>query len=200
MREYTRAVKTLIEEISKIPGIGPRSAERIAFYILGLPKESALKLASAINDVKRETSYCRLCGNISEHDVCSVCSDATRDKTTLCIVEEPQDVKAIETTGRYQGLYHVLMGALSPIDGIGPQDIKMDGLADRIREGAIKEVVIATDSDNKGEATALFLQKTIKHLGVKVTRLASGMPVGSRLEYADSETLGRALDGRREIK
>ncbi len=200
MNGYTRAVKALIEEIAKIPGIGPRSAERIAFYILGLPKEAALRLASAISDVKRETSYCRRCGNISEHDICSVCSDAARDKTMLCIVEEPKDVKAIEATGRYQGLYHVLMGALSPLNGVGPQDIRMDGLTDRIREGAIKEVVIATDSDNEGEATALFLQETIKPLGLRITRLASGIPVGSRLEYADSETLGRALDGRREIE
>ena len=200
MSGYTRAVKILIEEISKIPSIGPRSAERIAFYILGLSKEAALKLTAAISNVKQETLYCKLCGNISEQEQCSICANAARDKTTLCIVEEPKDVEAIEATGKYRGSYHVLMGALSPLDGIGPQDIRMDDLILRLKKGAIKEAIIATDSDNAGEATALFLQKTIMPLGITVTRLAFGISVGSRLEYADPETLGRALEGRHEIK
>jgi recombination protein RecR len=194
-----RPLVRLLELLEKLPGIGPRSAERIAFHLLRTSKEDARQLAQAVVDVKERLSFCEVCFNLSESSRCHVCQDSTRDPAVLCVVEEPKDVLAIEKTGAYRGLYHVLLGAISPLDGVGPELLKIDELLQRLSDGAIQEVVVATDADKDGETTAAYLAKLLRSHPIKLTRLASGIPVGSHLEYADQATLARALEGRREL-
>ena len=196
---YARPLLRLLEALEKLPGIGPRSAERMAFYLLRSSREEARQLAQAIADVKDHLRFCEVCFNLSETERCQICQDPSRDPTALCIVEEPKDVLAIEKTGAYRGLYHVLLGAIAPLDGIGPELLKIDELMRRLAEGTIQEVIVATDADKDGETTAAYLSKLIRPIGLKLTRIASGIPVGSHLEYADQATLARALEGRREL-
>ena len=196
---YAKPLMRLLAALEQLPGIGPRSAERIAFYLLRIPKEQARQLAQAIIDVKEQLRFCEICFNLSEMPRCSVCQDASRDPSMLCIVEEPKDVLAIEKTGAYRGLYHVLLGAIAPLDGIGPELLKIDELMQRLSSGIIQEVIVATDADKDGETTAAYLSTLIRPTGARLTRIASGIPVGSHLEYADQATLARALEGRREL-
>ena len=198
---YARSLLRLLELLEKLPGIGPRSAERIAFYLLRLPKEDARQLAQAITDLKERLHFCEICFNIGEENRCPICQDPTRDPSLICVVEEPKDVLAIEKTGAYRGLYHVLQGAIAPLDGIGPELLKIEELMRRLSESAVQEVIIATDADKDGETTAAYLAKLLRNRngGIKLSRLASGIPVGSHLEYADQATLTRALEGRRDV-
>ena len=196
---YARPLVRLLEALEKLPGIGPRSAERIAFYLLRMPTEHAQQLAQAIRDVKEQLRFCEICFNLSESARCDICQDPVRDPSVLCVVEEPKDVLSIEKTGAHRGLYHVLLGAIAPLDGIGPEMLKIDELMRRLADGIVQEVIIATDADKDGETTAAYLSKLIRPRGLKVTRIASGLPVGSHLEYADVATLARALEGRREV-
>ena len=199
MATYARPLLRLLEALEKLPGIGPRSAERIAFYLLRTSREEARQLAQAVADVKDRLRFCEVCFNLSEADRCPICQDASRDPSLLCIVEEPKDVLAIEKTGAYRGLYHVLLGAIAPLEGIGPELLKIDELLARLTEGVVQEVIVATDADKDGETTAAHLSKLIRPRGLRLTRIASGIPVGSHLEYADQATLARALEGRREL-
>ena len=197
---YARPLIRLLESLEKLPGIGPRSAERIAFYLLRVSKEQAQQLAQSINDVKEQLRFCEICFNLSEDARCAICQDPLRDPSVLCIVEEPKDVLAIERTGVHRGLYHVLLGAIAPLDGVGPELLKMDELMQRLGDGVVQEVIVATDADKDGETTAAYLAKLLRsHNAIKLTRLASGIPVGSHLEYADQATLAKALEGRREL-
>ena len=196
---YAKPLMRLLEALEKLPGIGPRSAERMAFHLLRTSREEARQLAQAIADVKDRLRFCDVCFNLSEADRCEICQDASRDASLLCIVEEPKDVLAIEKTGAYRGLYHVLLGAIAPLDGIGPELLKIDELMARLAESTVQEVIVATDADKDGETTAAYLSKLLRTRGVKLTRIASGIPVGSHLEYADQATLARALEGRREL-
>lgn len=196
---YARPLIQLLEALEKLPGVGPRSAERIAFYLLRTSREEARELAQAIAEVRDRLRFCEVCFNLSETPRCPVCQDPARDPSILCVVEEPKDVLAIEKTGSYRGLYHVLLGAIAPLDGIGPELLKMDELMRRLADGMIHEVIVATDADKDGETTAAYLSKLLRPLGLKLTRIASGIPVGSHLEYADQATLTRALEGRREF-
>ena len=196
---YATPVRNLIEELGRLPGIGPKSAQRLAFHILRAPTEDARKLAEALIAVKEQIRFCNICYNITDQETCEFCRDPRRDDSVLCVVEESKDLIAMEKTGEFRGRYHVLQGAISPIDGIGPEDVRAKELLVRLQSGKIEEVVIATNPNIEGEATAMYLAKLIKPLGVKVTRIASGLPVGGDLEYADEVTLGRALEGRREI-
>ena len=196
---YARPLLRLLDALEKLPGIGPRSAERIAFYLLRTSREEVRALAQAIGDVKDRLRFCDVCYNLSEAPRCAVCQDPSRDASVLCVVEEPKDVLAIEKTGAYRGLYHVLLGAIAPLEGIGPELLKIDELLRRLGEGVVEEVIVATDADKDGETTAAYLTKLIRPRGPKVTRIASGIPVGSHLEYADQATLARALEGRREL-
>lgn len=198
MRHYPRPMGKLIGELSKLPGIGPKTAQRLSFYILGLSKGKVNELADSIVAAKKEINYCSKCNNLTANDPCDLCSSDQRDKTTICVVESAKDVIAMEKTGEYHGLYHVLHGSISPMDGIGPDDIKIKNLLPRIKEG-VEEVIVATDPNAEGDATAMYLGKLLKPLDVKVTRLAHGLPVGGDLEYADEVTLSKALEGRREI-
>ncbi len=199
MSAYTRSIEKLIKELSKLPGIGPRSAERIALFILKYPYKEAKALSSAIEDVKEKTSHCQICYNLSEGDLCRICADANRDRSIICVVEKPTDVAAIEKTHDYKGLYHVLGGKLSPLDGIGPDKLKINELARRVDSEKIKEVIIATSSDTEGETTCLYIVRVLKPKKVKLTRLAQGLPVGGDIEYVDEITLGKAIEGRKEI-
>ncbi|MGB2706329.1 MAG: recombination mediator RecR [Candidatus Omnitrophota bacterium] len=199
MKGLPDSMRSLIAEFSKMPGIGPKSAQRLAFFILAKPPEEAKKLSDAITKLKNTVKFCKGCNNLSDTDICSICGNETRDKTTLCVVEKPSDVISIEKMGEYNGLYHVLLGALSPLDGVGPKDLKIEELVRRIKKEKIKEVIIATDSNTEGEATALYLVKLLKDLGAKLYRIAYGMPVGSSLEYADQATLYKAFEGKREV-
>lgn len=192
-------IEKLIEQLMKLPGIGRRSAQRIVFHILEAAKEEVAALAEAITDVKTTVRFCSVCNNFSEAEVCGICRDEKRDKKLVCVVESPKDVENIERSATFSGTYHVLLGAISPLEGRGPHDLKVDGLIDRIKRDSIKEVIIATDSDTEGEATAIYLTKLIRPLGVKVMRIGIGLPVGSNLEYADPATLARAIEGRREM-
>ena len=194
---YARPLMRLLEALEKLPGIGPRSAERMAFYLLRTSREEARQLAQAIEDVKDRLRFCEICFNLSEDERCQICQDPSRDPAALCVVEEPKDVLAIEKTGVYRGLYHVLLGAIAPLEGIGPELLKIDALMRRLSDGAVEEVILATDADKDGEITAAYLSTLIRPTGVKLTRIASGIPVGSHLEYADQATLARALEGRR---
>ena len=196
---YARVFLRLLEALEKLPGIGPRSAERMAFYLLRSSREEARQLAQAITDVKERLRFCEICFNLTEAARCQICQDASRDPSVLCIVEEPKDVLAIEKTGTYHGLYHVLLGAIAPLDGIGPELLKIDELLQRLSNGSVQEAIVATDADKDGETTAAYLSKLIRPKGLKLTRIASGIPVGSHLEYADQATLARALEGRREL-
>ena len=188
----------LIEELQHLPGIGPKSAQRLAFHILKNPREQAERLADALRGVKDQVTYCSVCSNITDTDPCPFCRDDSRDHHLICVVEEPQNVSAIEKTREFKGLYHVLMGALSPLQGVGPDDLKIKSLLARITNGA-GEVILATNPTVEGEATAIYLARLLKPLGVKVTRIAMGVPVGSDLEYADEMTMHKALEGRREV-
>jgi recombination protein RecR len=188
----------LIEELQRLPGIGPKGAQRLAFYILKTPREQADRLADAVREVKERVTYCSVCNNITDEDPCAFCRNDSRDRHVICVVEEPQNVAGIEKTREFKGVYHVLMGALSPLQGIGPDDLKIKGLLGRIGDG-VTEVILATNPNVEGEATALYLARLLKPLGVKVTRIAMGVPVGSDLEYADEITMHKALEGRREV-
>jgi recombination protein RecR len=188
----------LIEELQRLPGIGPKGAQRLAFYILRTPREQADRLVAAVRDVKERVTYCSVCNNITDADPCAFCSSGSRNHHVICVVEEPQNVTAIERTREFKGVYHVLMGALSPLQGIGPDDLKIKGLLTRLQNG-VTEVILATNPNVDGEATAIYLARLLKPLGVKVTRIAMGVPVGSDLEYADEVTMHKALEGRREV-
>jgi recombination protein RecR len=188
----------LIEELQKLPGIGPKGAQRLAFHILRTPREEADRLVDAVRDVKERVTYCSTCNNITDVDPCAFCSTEARDPNIICVVEEPQNVSAIEKTREFKGLYHVLMGALSPLQGIGPDDLKIRGLLARVTNG-VREIILATNPTVEGEATAIYLARLLKPLGVKVTRIAMGVPVGSDLDYADEVTMHKALEGRREV-
>lgn len=199
MAAYTKSLSRLIEEFSKLPGIGPKSAERLAMHILKGSLEEAKALAYAVVRARQALSYCKICHNLSEQEACSICQDYRRDKKTICIVEEPKDVLAIENSGAYRGVYHVLLGAISPLEGVNPEDLKIRELIKRMKQNEVKEIIIATDSDAEGEATALYLAKLFKPVGVRITRIACGIPAGGNLEYADQATLGKALQGRQEL-
>jgi len=199
MSTYTDSIEKLIESLIKFPGIGRRSAERIIGYILGAPRDEIRNLLVAINKVKESVRFCRICNNLSDQDICKICQDVRRQKDIVCIVEKTSDVTAIEKTGNFHGLYHVLLGSIAPLEGKGPADLKIEGLLSRIKDNNIKEAIIATDTDTEGETTALYLAKLLKPLGVKLTRIGMGIPMGSNLEYADSATLSRAMESRREI-
>jgi len=197
---YAGPVQDLIDQLGRLPGVGPKSAQRIAFYLLKLSKEDAERLAQAIVEVKARISFCRRCFNVSEGELCELCRDERRDPTVVCVVEEPRDIVAVEKTQEYRGLYHVLLGAISPIEGIGPDQLRVKELLARVDAEGIKEVILCTNPNLEGEATAMYLARLLKPLGLKVTRIASGLPVGGDLEYADELTLGRALEGRREVE
>jgi recombination protein RecR len=194
-----KPVSRLIEELHKLPGIGPKSAQRLAYYLLRIPEEQARALAEAIIAVKERVILCSVCYNITEADPCSICQDKARDRSRVCVVEKPLDILAVERTRRYTGIYHVLHGVLSPMDGVGPDDLKIRGLVARLQDGLVKEVILATNPNLEGEATAMYLSRLITPLGIKVTRLARGLPFGSDMEYADEVTLTRAFEGRHEI-
>jgi|SRR5450759_570751 len=199
MSYYAASLENLIERLCGLPGIGPKSAQRIAFYLLSIPREEAVELAKAIVDVKDKVRYCSICYNISEGEVCSICLDPRRDESLICVVEEPRDVIAIERSGVFRGKYHVLGGAISPIDGIGPDELRFTELMGRLGDGTVTEIIVATNPNAEGEATALYLAQLVRPISIKVTRIARGLPVGGDLEYADEITLGRALDGRTEL-
>jgi recombination protein RecR len=194
---YEGIIQDLIDELGRLPGVGPKSAQRIAFHIIQSDRVDVTRLAEVLKTVKERVKFCSICGNISEEELCKICRDPRRDKTSICVVEESKDVLAIEKTREFKGSYHVLGGAISPIDGIGPENLRIKELMTRLAETTISEVIIATDPNLEGEATATYLTRLIKPLGVKVSRLASGLPVGGDLEYADEITLGRAFEGRR---
>src|ERR1022692_4045208 len=194
---YEGAVQDLIDELGRLPGIGPKSAQRIAFHILSTDATDVERLAATLRRVKAEVRFCRICGNVAEGDECRICRDPRRDATVICVVEEPKDVIAVERTREFRGRYHVLGGAISPIDGIGPEDLRTRELMARLSDGAVTELILAMDPNLEGEATATYLARLVKPLGLRVTRPASGLPVGGDLEYADEVTLGRAFEGRR---
>jgi recombination protein RecR len=195
----TGAVARLIQELNKLPGIGPKSAQRLAYSLLRAPEEQSQMLAEAILSLKQQTRLCSVCFNITEADPCPICRDPHRDKNEICIVEQPQDILALEHTKTYHGLYHVLHGAISPTEGVGADDIRVKELMDRLRDGAVTEIILATNPNLEGETTAMYLNKLISPLGIKVTRLARGLPFGTELEYADDVTLTRAIEGRQEF-
>jgi recombination protein RecR len=199
MPDFAEPLARLITEFKRLPGIGQKSAQRIAFYLLRASREDAQHLSAAILDVKDKLGLCRVCNNISESDLCLYCRDPNRDSKVLCVVEEPHNIVGIETTRQYDGRYHVLQGALSPLRGIGPEALKIKSLVERIGQGEIQEVIIATNPTVEGEATAVYLARLLKPLGVKVTRIAMGIPVGSDLEFADEVTISKAMEGRREM-
>ena len=192
-------VQSLVDELGRLPGIGPKSAQRIAFYLLKAAPEDAKRLARAVVEAKERVSWCRRCFNFAEGELCVYCRDDRRDSSMLCVVEEPRDIVAVERTQEYRGRYHVLLGAISPIEGIGPDQLKVKELLARVDDEGVKEVILATNPNIEGEATAMYLARLLKPLGLRVTRIASGLPVGGDLEYADEVTLGRALEGRREV-
>jgi recombination protein RecR len=196
---FAGPIQDVVDELGRLPGIGPKSAQRIAFHILKVPKEDALRLAGAIVRVKERTSLCVRCFNVGEGELCAICSDARRDPAILCVVEDPRDIVAVERTREFRGTYHVLGGALNPIEGVGPEQLRIKELLARLDGSAVVEVIICTNPNIEGEATAMYLGRLLTPLGLKVTRIASGLPVGGDLEYADELTLGRALEGRREL-
>lgn len=197
--KYPAPIQRLLEELERLPGVGPKSAQRIAYWLLTVEVADADRLASAISDVKRHIHFCPRCFNFAEAELCEVCADPERDVSTVCVVEEPRDLAAIERTHEYHGVYHVLHGAISPIDGIGPDQLRVRELIERLGTVEVGEVVVATNPNVEGETTALYLARLIKPLGIRVTRIASGLPVGGDLEYADEVTLGRALEARRDM-
>jgi len=199
MDVFAKPVRQLVRELSKLPGIGEKTAVRLAFHILRASSEDAGLLAESILTVKDKVRLCSVCYNITDGDPCSLCRNEKRDSHTICVVEGPQDIQAIEKTGEYRGRYHVLHGVLSPLDGIGPDELKLEGLVGRVVEGGVKEVIVATNPKVEGEATALYISRLLKPFGVKVTRLAQGLPMGGELEYFDEATVSKALEGRRDI-
>jgi recombination protein RecR len=199
MPDFAEPLARLIDALKRLPGIGQKSAQRIAFHVLRAGREDAEQLAQALLDVKDKLGLCRLCNNISDSDVCLYCRDSNRDPKVVCVVQEPTDIVGIETTRQYEGRYHVLHGGLSPLRGIGPEALKIKGLVERIGQGEIQEVIVATNPTVEGEATAVYLARLLKPLGVKVTRIAMGVPVGSDLEFADEVTISKAMEGRREM-
>ena len=199
MRNYPRSLNKLINEFSKLPGIGGKTAQRLAFHILSMDDKEAMDLADAIRTAKESMTYCSVCGNLTDTDPCAICSDESRDKSVICIVESPKDVVAMEKIREYRGYYHVLHGAISPMDGIGPDDINLKSLIMRLQDEAVKEIIIATNPNIEGEATAMYIARLIKPSGIKVSRIAHGIPVGGDLEYADEVTLLKAVEGRREL-
>jgi recombination protein RecR len=194
---YEGVVQSLIDELGRLPGVGPKGAQRIAFYLLGADPADVRRLAAVLVEVTERVRFCRVCGNVAEDEECRICRDPRRDPSVICVVEEPKDVAAIEKIREYRGRYHVLGGAISPIDGIGPEDLRTRELMARLSDGSVTELILATDPNLEGEATATYLARLVKPLGLKVTRPASGLPVGGDLEYADEVTLGRAFEGRR---
>ncbi len=200
MTGFPSSMKSLIEELSKMPGIGPKSAQRIAFYILRSSGSDAEALSKAILKVKNSVRFCKSCNNLSDEELCEICKSASRNKSLLCVVEEPNDVATIEKAGEYEGLYHVLLGSLSPLDGIGPSDLKIEELLARVKKDKYKEIIIATDFNTEGEATAMYLMKALKGSGSRLTRVAYGIPVGGDLQYADQATIVKAFEGRRELR
>ena len=199
MSVYDGPVQSLIDELGRLPGIGPKSAQRIAFHLLKVDAEDARRLARSITEAKERVSWCRRCFNFAEGELCTFCRDERRDAHVVCVVEEPRDIVAIERTGEFKGRYHVLQGAISPIEGIGPEQLRIKELLGRVSEQGITEIILATNPNIEGEATAMYLARMLKPLDLRVTRIASGLPVGGDLEYADEVTLGRALTGRREM-
>jgi recombination protein RecR len=201
---YAGPVQDLVDELGRLPGIGPKSAQRIAFHLLKLPRDDALRLARSITEAKDRVSFCSRCFNVAEGTAgeaeCSICRDDRRDPTMVCVVEEPRDIVAVERTNEFRGRYHVLMGAISPIEGIGPEQLKVRELMARLEPEGVHEVILCTNPNIEGEATAMYLARLLRPLGLKVTRIASGLPVGGDLEYADELTLGRALEGRRDVE
>ena len=189
----------LVEQLQRLPGIGAKSAQRLAYHILKTPREDVDRLADAMREVKERVTYCSVCSNITDVDPCCYCTDSDRDPRIICVVEEPENVAGVEKTRDFKGLYHVLMGALSPLHGVGPDDLKIRGLLTRVGNGGVEEVILATNPNVEGEATAIYLAKLLKPLGVRVTRIAMGVPVGSDLEYADEVTMHKAMEGRREV-
>jgi recombination protein RecR len=196
---YEGVVQDLIDELSRLPGVGPKSAQRIAFHLLQADAEDVARLVTALTEVKAKVRFCEECGNVAQAERCRICADPRRDHSAICVVEEPKDVVAIERTREFRGTYHVLGGAISPIDGIGPDDLRVRELMQRLASSTVQEVIIATDPNLEGEATATYLSRLLRDVGVTVTRLASGLPVGGDLEYADEVTLGRAFEGRRRV-
>ncbi len=199
MAYYAPPIARLLEELERLPGIGPKSAQRLAYHILRGDMATAERLADAIVEVKRSIHFCARCFNFAEAELCDICGNPRRDTSVICVVEEPRDVVAVERTGEFHGVYHVLQGAISPIDGIGPEQLRIRELVDRLGAGGITELIVATDPDIEGETTALYIARLAKPLDVRVTRIASGLPVGGDLEYADEVTLGRAIEARREL-
>jgi recombination protein RecR len=197
---YTAPVQALIDELGRLPGIGPKSAQRIAFHLLKIPADDALRLAAAISEAKATVRFCERCFNVADAALCPICADERRDPTVLCVVEESRDIVAIEKTGEFRGRYHVLLGAISPLEGIGPEQLKVRELLTRLGPEGVQEVIVCTNPNTEGEVTAMYLARMLKPLGIRITRIASGLPVGGDLEYADELTLGRALEGRRELE
>ena len=193
------SLQELVDQLKKLPGVGAKSAQRLAFHVLRTPREDAERLCQAIRDVKDRVTYCTICNNITDSDPCSLCGDERRDHHTICVVEEPQNVSVVDRTGGYRGVFHVLMGTISPLQGVGPDDLKIKSLLARIAGGGVEEVILATNPTVEGEATAIYLARLLKPLGVRVTRIATGIPVGSDLDYADDLSVGKSLDGRREV-
>ena len=196
---HPESLSRLIERLQKLPGIGAKSAQRLAYHVLRTPREDADLLCAAIQDVKERVTYCTVCNNITDVDPCRFCADERRERHVICVVEEPQNVAAIEKTREFRGLYHLLMGVLSPLQGVGPDDLKIKGLLSRVADGGVTEVVLATNPNVEGEATALYLARLLKPLGLRVTRIATGIPVGSDIEYADEITMSKAMAGRRDV-
>ena len=199
MSAYSELVQKLVKELSRLPGIGPRSAERIVFYLLKSDKVYVKLLSDLLLKVKEEVFFCQVCHNLSEDKLCHICRNETRDHRTICVVEEPKDVISLEKSGGFKGVYHVLLGVLSPLSGIGPKELKIRELEERVKEGGVQEIVLATNFNTDGEATALYLLKVLKPYGVKLTRIARGIPLGSNLEYVDHDTLACAIEGRQEM-
>ncbi len=197
---YTEPVQDLIDELGRLPGVGPKSAQRIAFHLLKVPEQDASRLAHAITEVKRRVQFCDTCFNIAESAQCELCSDSRRDSSVICVVEEPKDIVAVERTQEFRGRYHVLQGAINPIEGIGPDQLRVRELLERIRGDVVQEVILCTNPNIEGEATAMYLARLLEPVGINVTRIASGLPVGGDLDYADELTLGRALEGRRSVE
>lgn len=196
---YPEPISKLIEGFTKLPGIGPKTAQRLAFYVLNMEEQDVMDIAKALIHVKKDLSYCSICQNITDNDPCQICNDKARDRSVICVVQEPKDIVAMEKTREYDGLYHVLNGAISPVEGIGPEDLKLKELLVRLEDEQVKELIMATNPNIEGEATAMYISKLVKPFGIKVTRIAHGLPVGGDLEYADEVTLTKALEGRREL-
>lgn len=199
MMYYPAPISKLIDSFTKLPGIGPKTASRLAFYVLNMKEDDVLEFAQALVNAKRELTHCSICGHITDTDPCQICQDTSRDGSLICVVEDPKDVIAMEKMKEFSGKYHVLNGAISPMDGIGPEDINVPSLINRLKEEDVKELILATNPNIEGEATAMYISKLVKPAGVRITRIAHGLPVGGDLEYADEVTLSKALEGRREL-